>query len=54
MSKRYAWLGATRKKAVRDIASSCFDAWERDWCLQHEVSEAAIEEIPLASCSPEE
>lgn len=49
MSKRYAWLGATRKKAVRDIASSCVDAWLGDWCLQYEVSEATIEEIQLTS-----
>ena len=53
MSKRYAWLGATRKRAVRDIASSCFDAWLRDWCLQYEVCKAAVEEIPLAACSSE-
>lgn len=54
MSKRYAWLGTTRKKTVRDIASSCVDAWLLDWCLQYEVSEATTEEIPLVSFSPEE
>ena len=54
MSKRYAWLGAARKKAVRDIASSCVDAWLRDWCLQYELSEATVEEIPLISLLPEE
>jgi len=54
MSKRYAWLGATRKKAVRDIASSCVDAWLRDWCLEYGLSEATVEEIPLISFLPEE
>lgn len=55
MSRRYSWLGTTRKKAVCDITSSCFDAWLRDWCLQHDVAEASIASAPLAaSCQPEE
>jgi len=54
MSQRYAWLGATRKRAVRDIASSCFDAWLRDWCLQHEASETSFEETSLISLPHDE
>jgi hypothetical protein len=54
MSQRYAWLGAARKRAVRDIALSCFDAWLRDWCLQPGASEATVEEAPLISLPSEE
>jgi hypothetical protein len=48
--KRYAWLGETRKRALGEVVSSCFDAWLPDWCLQHDTSEATIAEIPLVSC----
>lgn len=35
MQPRFAWLGTTRRKAVRDALASCTDAWLQDWCLQH-------------------
>lgn len=52
--KRYAWLGKTRKRALGEIVSSCFDAWLPDWCLQHDRSETTIAEMPLVSCQPDE
>lgn len=53
MTTRYAWLGATRKTLMRDVVSSCFDAWLREWCLQPEISKASVAEIPLISCPRE-
>lgn len=53
MTKRYGWLGTTRKAAIRDVVSACFDAWLLDWCLQPEACKTSVEEILLASCSRE-
>jgi len=54
MTKRYAWLGTTRKAAMRDIVLACFDAWLFEWCLQPEECKASVEEVLLASCPRED
>ncbi len=53
MTKRYAWLGTTRKTAMRDVVLACFDAWLLEWCLQPEGCKASVEEVLLASCPRE-
>lgn len=48
MLPRYAWIGLTRRRLVRDAVASCADAWLQDWCLQREALAVEITETASA------
>lgn len=54
MLRRFAWLGATRKCAIRESVAACLDGWLQDWCLQHATLECAVSEVDLDARSAQE
>lgn len=48
MPDRYAWLGVTRRRQLRDVLGLCLEAWLRDWCVRRDVFTPELDEISEA------
>lgn len=52
MPDRYAWLGVSRRRQVRDIVSACLETWLQDWSIRRGAITPELDEIPDAAGMP--
>lgn len=49
MLPRYAWLGATRRRSVRDVVTACVESWLLDWCMDRQELAVEVDETASAA-----